>query len=126
MRALRLAVVGVLGVLGVATPSAADVVSVVIPGKRGVPVIIHGLDASWCVVEGELGLDRPGQVTPTIIDCPPVLYAPVFRAPRHRAGHHRGRSGHRTARVGGYFPESGRQPGYGRREVEPPRDRPLP
>src|SRR5262245_10053041 len=120
MRALGLAVVAVFGVLGVASPAAADVVSVVIPGKRGVPVIIHGFDASWCVVEGELGLDRPGQVTPTIIDCPPVLYAPVFRVPRHRASNHRRtHGGNRSARADGYFPESGRQPGYGRREIEP-------
>ena len=39
---------------------------IVIPGKPGVPVYINGVDASWSVVEGEFGLDRPGQVTPTI------------------------------------------------------------
>ena len=33
---------------------------IVIPGKPGVPVYINGIDASWGVVEGEFGLDRPG------------------------------------------------------------------
>ena len=39
---------------------------IVIPGKPGVPVYINGIDASWGVVEGEFGLDRPGVVTPTV------------------------------------------------------------
>ncbi len=40
---------------------------IVIPGKPGVPVYINGIDASWGVVEGDFGLDRPGSVAPTVI-----------------------------------------------------------
>ena len=32
---------------------------IVIPGKPGIPVYINGIDASWGVVEGDFGLDRP-------------------------------------------------------------------
>ncbi len=45
---------------------------IVIPGKPGVPVYIDGVDASWGVVEGEFGLDRPGLVAPTVIYRPLV------------------------------------------------------
>jgi hypothetical protein len=30
-------------------------------------VFINSIDASWSVVEGEFGLDRPGETTPTVI-----------------------------------------------------------
>jgi len=46
---------------------AAEAPSFVVPGKLGVPVIIDGYDASYAVVERDFGLDRPGQVQPTII-----------------------------------------------------------
>jgi hypothetical protein len=78
----------------------------VIPGKLGVPVYINGIDASWAVVEGEFGLDRPGAATPTVIFSPlvvPIPYAPY------------------AAR--GYYPADGRRPGYGRLEVVPPPNR---
>jgi len=78
----------------------------VVPGKAGVPVIINGVDASWAVVEGEFGLNRPGQVTPTVILNPLAPAAPYF-APS-------------------YYPATGRRPGYGRHEIVPPPDRPLP
>ena len=60
---------------------------IVIPGKPGVPVYINGIDASWGVVEGDFGLDRPGMVTPTVIYRP--LYCGVADArtelsPRNR------------------------------------------
>jgi hypothetical protein len=77
---------------------------IVIPGKLGVPVIINGIDASWGVVEGEFGLDRPGVVTPTVIYRPLVASVPYT--------------------VPGYFPKTGRRPGYGRLEIVPPPDRP--
>lgn len=79
---------------------------IVIPGKPGVPVYIDGIDASWGVVEGDFGLDRPGMVTPTVIYRPLTVALP--------------------SRVPGYYPQAGRRPGYGRLEIVPPRDRPLP
>jgi hypothetical protein len=85
---------------------ATDAPAIVIPGKPGVPVIINGYDASYSVVEGDWGLDRPGHVPPTIISRP--LLAPV---PDYYSG---------------YYPAYGRQPGYGRLEIEPPANRRLP
>jgi hypothetical protein len=79
---------------------------IVIPGRPDVPVYINGVDASWAVVEGEFGLDRPGAVTPTIVYRPLVVSVP-YNAP-------------------GYFPRDGKHPGYGRLEITPPPDRPLP
>ena len=76
MRAVALGMVvrgimGLAGWLAVGAPTqAADVPAIVIPGKRGVPVVINGYDASYCVVESDWGLDRPGHLTPNIIDCP--------------------------------------------------------
>jgi hypothetical protein len=79
---------------------------IVIPGRPDVPVYINGVDASWAVVEGEFGLDRPGAVTPTIVYRPLVVSVPY--------------------NVPGYFPRDGKRPGYGRLEITPPPDRPLP
>ncbi len=84
---------------------------IVIPGKPGVPVLMNGLDISWSVVEGEFGLDRPGAMTPTVIYRPflitPLPYVPGALGP-------------------GYFPRTGHRPGYGRLEISPPPNRPLP
>jgi hypothetical protein len=79
---------------------------IVIPGHPGVPVYINGIDASWGIVEGEFGLDRPNEVAPTVIWRPYLGSAPY--------------------RVPGYYPADGRRPGLGRLEIVPPRDRPLP
>jgi hypothetical protein len=79
---------------------------IVIPGKPGVPVYINGIDASWGVVEGEFGLDRPGVVAPTVTYRPLVISVPY--------------------RVPGYYPATGRRPGYGRLEIVPPANRALP
>lgn len=79
---------------------------IVVPGKPGVPVYINGVDASWAIVEGEFGLDRPNQVAPTIIWRPYLVTAPYG--------------------VPGYFPADGRRPGYGRLEINPPAHRRLP
>ena len=79
---------------------------IVIPGKPGVPVYINGIDASWGVVEGEFGLDRPGLMAPIVIYRPVVVSLPA----------------HEPA----YHPETGKRPGYGRLEIIPPADRPLP
>ncbi len=79
---------------------------IVIPGKPGVPVYINGIDASWGIVEGEFGLDRPNQVNPT------VVYRPYLAALPYE--------------VPSYFPAEGRRPGYGRLEIAPPPNRRLP
>jgi len=78
---------------------------IVIPGRPDVPVIINGVDASWGIVEGEFGLFRPGHPV-TVITRPLVVSMPVT--------------------VPGYFPSSGRRPGYGRLEIIPPPNRPKP
>lgn len=73
---------------------------IVIPGRPDVPVIINGVDASWGVVEGEFGLDRPGAMAPIVVYRPVAISIPQ-PAP-------------------GYFPKSGKRPGYGRLEIVPP------
>jgi hypothetical protein len=77
----------------------------VVPGRPDVPVIINGRNAAWGVVEGDWGLYRPGAVSPTVIDGPPLLLGP---------------------RDGGYYPFFGQAPARGRHEIEPPANRPLP
>jgi hypothetical protein len=79
---------------------------IVIPGRPDVPVMINGVDASWGIVEGEFGLDRPGAMAPTVIYRPLLVSVPYS--------------------MPGYFPRSGRKPGYGRLEVVPPPGEPLP
>jgi hypothetical protein len=107
MRTLTLVFIGIAGWSASVPPSrAADALAIVIPGKAGVPVIINGIDASYCVVEGDWGLARPGHVPPTIVACQPTAAAP--------------------AKFGSYFPVFGRRPGYGRYEIEPPANRQLP
>jgi hypothetical protein len=76
---------------------------IVIPGRPDVPVYINGIDASWGIVEGEFGLDRPNQVNPTVV-YRPYLVALPFGVPS-------------------YFPREGRRPGYGRLEFVPPAER---
>src|ERR1700722_8905039 len=72
----------------------------VVPGKPGVPVYINGIDASWGIVEGEFGLDRPGVVAPTVIYRPLAVAVPLSTP--------------------GYFPADGRRPASGRLEIVPP------
>jgi hypothetical protein len=104
---LAIARIGVLvGLLAASSAHAGDAPVIVIPGKAGVPVIINGYDASYAVVEGDWGLDRPGQVPPTIVTGPLIIPAPGYSR--------------------SYFPALGRRPGYGRREIEPPPNRRLP
>lgn len=78
--------------------SANDGVSVVIPVRPGIPIIINGIDASYAVVEGDWGLARNVHMQPIVyggrwVDLP---------------------------RVGHYYPSAGKRPGYGRLEREPP------
>lgn len=90
-----------------ALPALAQGVSeIVIPGKPGVPVFINGIDASWGIVESQLGLGRPNEAAPTVIWRPYLVSAPY--------------------RVGAYYPADDRRPGYGRLEITPPPNRPLP
>ena len=81
---------------------------IVIPGKPGVPVYINGVDASWGVVEGEFGLDRPGATAPIVVYRPLLATTPT------------------PGPVPSYFPKTGKKPGYGRLEINPPPNRPLP
>jgi hypothetical protein len=91
----------------IATPAFAQrEPEIVIPGKPGVPVMINGIEASWGVVEGEFGLDRPGAVAPTVIYRPLQVSVPYSEP--------------------GYFPRSDRKPGYGRLEIVPPPNAPKP
>ena len=79
---------------------------IVVPGKPGVPVIIDGVDASWGIIEGDFGLDRPNEAAPVVIYRPYLIAIPFG--------------------VRGYYPADGRAPGYGRLEIIPPPNRRLP
>jgi len=79
---------------------------IVVPGRPGVPVYINGVDASWGIVEGEFGLDRPNEVAPTVVWRPYLISAP-YGTP-------------------GYYPADGRHPRSGRLEIPPPPNRRLP
>ena len=79
---------------------------IVVPGRPDVPVIINGIDASWGMVEGEFGLDRPGAMAPIVIYRPLQVSVPYA--------------------VPGYYPRDNRKPGYGRLEVIPPPGAPKP
>jgi hypothetical protein len=79
---------------------------IVIPGWLGAPVIINGVDVSGAVLERDFGLYRPSMVEPKIIAAP--FAVPEQIGPR------------------GYYPAFGREPAYGRHEIEPPADQRLP
>lgn len=78
---------------------------IAIPGRAGVPVMINGRDASYGVVEGDWGLAKNVHVQPTVYGGWDRYIGPE---------------------VGGYFPSSGRTPGYGRYEIQPSANRELP
>lgn len=109
----RLASIGMvlagLAVLPAAPVRAGDEApSIVIPSRPGIPVVINGVDASYAVVEGDWGLARPGHMPVTVIGGSPLLPTPVYRDRNS------------------YHPRYGRPPLRGRREFDPPLDRPLP
>ena len=90
---------------------------IVIPGRPDVPVIMNGVDVAYAVIEGEFGLSRPILVNPTVIYRPlviPLVYGPDIEPSSYPRREH------------GYFPSTGRRPGYGRLEILPPPDRKLP
>lgn len=81
---------------------------IVIPSRPGIPVVIHGRDASYAVVEGDWGLHRPGHGTIVVYGGSRLWPNPVYR------------------RRDSYHPKYGRAPERGRYEVEPAADRALP
>ncbi|HWL04546.1 MAG TPA: hypothetical protein VNQ99_06360 [Xanthobacteraceae bacterium] len=95
---------GLLGPAIAATALADHAPALVMPGRSDVPVFIDGQYASYGVVEGDWGLHRPGHGVRTVIS--PVLMPAPYR--------------------GGYYPRTGRRPGYGRREILPAQGRRLP
>jgi hypothetical protein len=111
-RTLLLPMIGVLGLCAGSVAARADRDPViVVPTRPDVPVIINGIDASWCVVEGDWGLARPGAV-PVTVTCP------------HRVG--RWRAPTRGSYGPDYYPRTGHKPNVGRLEVVPPANRALP
>jgi hypothetical protein len=80
---------------------------IAIPSRPGIPIVIHGRDASYAIVEGDWGLARPS-IGITVIGSRPILPNPVYEPRLH------------------YHPRYGQPPERGRYEVEPPPDRPLP
>jgi hypothetical protein len=146
----------VAGLCAAGAAHADHVPAIVVPGKRGVPVIINGEDASGAIVIGDWGLYRPGHVAPIVIRRRPwpVLGhrrpAPriVHRRPRaapcacrrravvhhHHHHHHHRRAVRATPRRAvvhagprHYFPGGTAPPRLGRREVEGARfDPPVP
>ncbi len=113
-RALLLPLIGVLGFCAGSVPARGDDYGpvIVVPTRPDVPVIINGVDASWCVVEGDWGLFRPAAV-PVTVTCPHRFAAPV-RAPTP------------VDYTPYYYPRTGHKPNVGRLEVEPPANRALP
>lgn len=79
---------------------------IVVPSRPGVPIPINGRDASWSVVEGDIGLARPGHLTPVIIGGGKPL------PPRWS---YHGRP---------YYPRYGTPPARGRHEIDPGAGRP--
>lgn len=102
-----------------ASPAFAQrVPAIVIPGRPDVPIFMNGVDISWSVVEGDFGLDRPLGVWPTVVYRPYAVVIPYYSAAAYPGG---------PAAYGPrYFPRDGKRPGYGRLEIEPPANRPLP
>jgi hypothetical protein len=101
---------GLLLVLGTALPafspaSANDGFALVIPGRAGVPIVINRIDASYAVVESDWGLAKNVHIQPTVYGGRPIDPGPA---------------------VGHYYPSAGHTPGYGRLEIQPPANRPLP
>jgi hypothetical protein len=88
----RSLLVGLLlaGLSGAPVARADNYPVIVVPGKRGVPVIINGRDASWSIVEGDWGLYRPGAVPVTVISPRPWVVLPYAAPPPYRyVRHHR-------------------------------------
>lgn len=102
--ALSVTCLGV-GAIGIEPAQADHQPAFVVPGRANVPVPINGFNAAWGVVNGDIGLYRPGAVPVTVIPSP---YVPPLEPdpPVH----------YRPARP--YFPTMGRAPSVGRLEVD--------
>ena len=111
---MRLAYAGLLLALTAAPAFAQTGPVIVVPGRPDVPVLMNGVDVSWAVIESDVGLARPtGVLTPTVIyRLQPVALAPYWAGARSNKPP--------------FFPTTGKQPGYGRLEIQPAPDRPLP
>jgi hypothetical protein len=95
---MRIFGAAVLLICSAVTASADHASAIVVPGKPGVPVVLNGVDASWAIVEGDWGLYRP-HAAPSAIYGPLLLPMQPYRD--------------------GYYPGTGRRPGYGRLERDP-------
>jgi hypothetical protein len=100
---------------------------IVVPGRAGVPVMYYGRDISWAVIEGDWGLDRPGEDNITIIPAPRP-WPPAGRGPNKDPYYRPGAAYPvpQPAPIKHFYPSTGNLPAYGRDEVEPPADRVLP
>lgn len=78
---------------------------IVVPGRPDVPVVLNGVDASWAVVEGDWGLARPHSA-------PSAIYGPLLLPMQPQRD--------------GYYPATGRRPGYGRYEIDAGNRAPAP
>ncbi|HLH94919.1 MAG TPA: hypothetical protein VKW08_07360 [Xanthobacteraceae bacterium] len=106
-------IVGGLALGDVAARAADSGPVIVLPGRNHLPVIVNGVDITGAVVEGDWGLYSPHMVHLTIIPAPLNFFT-----------FHGGYYGSYVR--GTYFPALGREPGYGRREIEPLPNRILP
>ena len=96
----------ILGLFATVASALADTGPVyVVPGRPGVPIIINGRDVSYGYLEGDWGLAKNTHVQPTVFGGGMIYVKPE---------------------VGHYYPSLGRTPGYGRLEIQPAANRPLP
>ena len=91
--------------LGMGSAAFAEGFEIVVPGRPGVPVMMNGIDASYPVIEGGYGLGEG-------VNNQPTIYGGRVIPPEPEVGH--------------YYPTLGLKPAYGRLEIEPPANRPLP
>jgi len=96
-RALLIVACGFAAVLCVPAARADHQPAIVVPGRADVPIIVDGVVVNGAIISGDWGLYRPGHGYKIIEGgcCP----EPMVR---------------RT-----YFPMTGREPAYGRKEIEP-------
>ena len=77
-----LAVLAIGAMFGAGSARADHQPAIAIPGKRGVPVIVNGQNATGAVVIGDWGLHRPGHMGVTVIRRQPWHAWRYYR--RHR------------------------------------------
>ena len=117
----------IAGICSAGAACADHLPAVAIPGKRGVPVIVNGQNATGAVVIGDWGLYRPGHVVPTIIRRQPWVGVPRYRRAATVVRHYR-RKRVKTVRrkaivrsgVRHFFPGGTSPPKLGRHESDKP------